>query len=97
MLACAGLVSGEDMQPAALEYSQGDRISGKITRKETAAAVLAALGTDAATNKTFEVTTCCPCSIAAVHAGRALYRDRVYASGNKASSSRHYPRTNTGD
>ena len=40
----------------ALEYSQGDSISGKITRKETAAAVVAALGTDAACNKTFEVS-----------------------------------------
>ena len=46
------------MQPASLEYSQGDKISGKITRKETAAAVLAALDTDAAVNKTFEVSSC---------------------------------------
>ena len=48
-------MSGEEFkQPAALEFSQGDRISGKVTRKETATAVLAALGTDAACNKTFE-------------------------------------------
>ena len=61
------MVGGEDMQPAALEYSQGDRISGKITRKETAAAVLAALSTDAAANKTFEACPCClsPCSVPA--------------------------------
>ena len=49
-------MSGEEYdKPVMLEYSQGDRISGKVTRKETAAAVLAALGTDAACNKTFEV------------------------------------------
>ena len=67
----AGLVSGEDMQPASLEYSQGDKISGKISRKETAAAVLAALDTDAAVNKTFEVSSCTYLALCSCRLSRA--------------------------
>lgn len=43
----AGLTSEDEDQEFVLEASQGDRISGKISRKEVAAVAVAALGTAA--------------------------------------------------
>lgn len=44
---CAGLTSEDEDQDFLLEASQGDRISGKTSRKEVAAIAVAALGTGA--------------------------------------------------
>jgi len=46
-IACAGLTSEDEDVAFLLEASQGDRISGKISRKEVAAVTVAALGTAA--------------------------------------------------
>lgn len=45
--ACAGLTSEDEDKDFLLEASQGDRISGKISRKEVARVAAAALGTAA--------------------------------------------------
>ncbi|CAL8465559.1 g5095 [Coccomyxa elongata] len=50
-----GLTSEDEDQDFLLEASQGDRISGKISRKEVAAVAVAALGTGASVGKTVEV------------------------------------------
>jgi hypothetical protein len=47
MCACAGLTSEDEDKDFVLEASQGDRISGKISRKEVARVAAAALGTAA--------------------------------------------------
>lgn len=44
---CLGLTSEDEDQDFLLEASQGDRISGKISRKEVAAVAVTALGTGA--------------------------------------------------
>ena len=44
-----GLTSEETDTPFLLEASQGDRVSGKVSRAEVASVIVAALGTPAAT------------------------------------------------
>jgi len=50
-----GLTSEEADTPFLLEASQGDRVSGKISRAEVADVIVAALGTPAATGR----KSCC--------------------------------------
>jgi hypothetical protein len=59
--------------PALLEASQGDRISGKVARADVAAAVAAAAGLPAASNKTIEVRR----QAAADAQGAAIARDML--------------------
>lgn len=63
----AGLTADKDMKPGVLEYSQGDRISGKILRSEVAHIVAAALKSPAAVG---ERLTCCQLACVACHAAQ---------------------------
>ncbi|CAL5221994.1 g4282 [Coccomyxa viridis] len=50
-----GLTSEDEDKPWVLEAQQGDRISGKISRKEVASVAVSALSTEASIGKTVEI------------------------------------------
>ncbi|EIE22978.1 CIA30-domain-containing protein [Coccomyxa subellipsoidea C-169] len=85
-----GLTSEDEDTDFVLEASQGDRISGKISRKEVARVAVAALGTAASVGKTVEIRR----SEAAGDRGKASSQPDLERLFLTAVQDRHRPRIN---